>query len=97
MNKESTTNLSDLYESCYAETLVLQTKMTMGITPVVIDRYLTLSQDATWMLDNSEPDWWSDEELEGIQAILSDIFNIGTEVREWIQEQIDETEEMDGG
>ena len=96
MNEETTTNLSDVYEDCYAGTLVLQTKMTMGITHDIVTSYLTLCSKTTWLLDNSEPDWWSDEELEGLEAIIGDCHNLGLEIREWVQEQVDEQEELDG-
>ena len=96
MNEETTTNLSDVYEDCYAGTLVLQTQMTMGITHDIVTSYLDLCSKTTWLLDNSEPDWWSEEELEGLQAIVADCHNLGLEIREWVQEQVDEQEEMDG-
>ena len=96
MNEETTTNLSDVYEDCYAGTLVLQTKMTMGITHDIVTSYLTLCSKTTWLLDNSEPDWWTDEELEGLTAIIGDCHNLGLEIREWVQERVDEQEEMDG-
>jgi hypothetical protein len=93
---ETTTNLSDVFHDCYAGSLMLQTKMTMGITHDIVTSYLTLCSNVTWLLDNSEPSSWDDSELEGIEAIVMDCHNIGREVRDWLQEQVDEQEEMDG-
>ena len=82
---DRTTKLSDTYIECYSGTLALQTQMTMGITYEVAEKYLKLSRKISWLLDETTPEFWFDEELEGIQAAVHDCYQIGQDVREWLQ------------
>lgn len=82
---DTSTQLSDTYIECYSGTLALQTQMTMGITYEVAEKYLTLSRKISWLLDETTPEFWFDEELEGIQATAYDCYQIGQDVREWLQ------------
>tara|TARA_Y100001938_G_scaffold67415_1_gene93550 strand:- start:81 stop:350 length:270 start_codon:yes stop_codon:yes gene_type:complete len=82
---DRTTKLSDTYIECYSGTLALQTQITMGITYEVAEKYLKLSRKISWLLDETTPEFWFDEELEGIQAAVHDCYQIGQDVREWLQ------------
>ncbi len=57
----------------------------MGITYEVAEKYLKLSRKISWLLDETTPEFWFDEELEGIQAAVHDCYQIGQDVREWLQ------------
>ena len=93
---ETTTNLSDIYSELFAGTLVLRTNMTLGITDDIIQRYLAYSVLATHLLDETSPEMWSDAECDGIGAIVNDLREIGTEIKEHLMDQLDEQEEMEG-
>jgi|TARA_R100000008_G_C3573875_1_gene163947 hypothetical protein len=80
---ETTYDISDQFNQLAAEHMNMKTNLTLGLNnPVVLETILRMTQTLNVLFEESTPCCFTDEELELISEVLSDLAYLAPQIRE---------------
>tara|TARA_A100001201_G_C4081083_1_gene198985 strand:- start:731 stop:1012 length:282 start_codon:yes stop_codon:yes gene_type:complete len=79
---ETTHDISDQFNQLAAEHMHMKTNLTLGLNnPMVLETILRVTQRLNVLFEESTPCCYTDEELELISEVLSDLTHLAPRIR----------------